>query len=277
MRCRSSSVPARRLNRSSRIKSDDTTRAGHLGRSAFFCTRSTSDGFRDHFDGATGAFGGAKRAALAIIVIEAETVAGTQFDHRIVRADAVAVVALEAIATGKTPARLVKRVGLVEPTLYLLKSVLPAGAFEHRPHRLRCIGVIPGIELVETRQLVLFHRRMGGAAQPGVDMKRGFLAVANSHRDGALRGNHVAAGEDAGMPGHHVRVDLHHAVLDLQSGHAIEQRQIDILAEREHQRFSLQRLEFAGRLRKALLVELHFLDGKYPVSYTHLRAHETVL
>src|SRR5450756_3024788 len=124
MRCRSSSVPARRLNRSSRIKSDDTTRAGHLGRSAFFCPDVASDGFGDHFDGATGAFGGAKRAALAIIVIEAETVAGTQFDHRIVRADAVAVVALEAIATGKTPARLVKRVGLVEPTLYLLKSAV---------------------------------------------------------------------------------------------------------------------------------------------------------
>src|ERR1019366_5091932 len=138
-------------------------------------TRSTSDGFRDHIDGAAGAFGGAKPAALAIIVIEAEAVAGAQFDHRIVRADAVAVVALEAIATGKTPARLVKRVGLVKPALYLLKSVLPAGAFEHRPHRLRRIGVIPAIELVETRQLVLFCQRMGGAAQPGVDMKRRFL------------------------------------------------------------------------------------------------------
>src|SRR5450759_2465905 len=128
-------------------------------------TRSTSDGFRDHIDGAAGAFGGAKPAALAIIVIEAEAVAGAQFDHRIVRADAVAVVALEAIATGKTPARLVKRVGLVEPALHLLESALPASNFEHRPHRLRCISVIPGIELVDARQFVFFRRRMDGAAQ----------------------------------------------------------------------------------------------------------------
>ena len=38
---------------------------------------------------------------------------------------------------------------------------------------------------------------------------------------------------------------------------------IDILAEREHQRVGFQRLEFAGRLRKALVVELHFLDREH--------------
>src|ERR1035438_9967195 len=53
-----------------------------------------------------------------------------------------------------------QRVGLFKPAFYLLKSVLPAGAFEHRPHRLRRIGVIPAIELVKTRQLVLFRRRI---------------------------------------------------------------------------------------------------------------------
>src|ERR1700693_4702559 len=172
MRCRSSSVPARRLNRLSQTNGDGSAWAGRLGRPA-----SSSDGFRGPLGGAPGAFGGAKPAALAIIVIEAEAVAGTQFDHRIVRADAVAVVALEAIATGKTPARLVKRVGLVEPALHLLERALSASNFEHRPHRLRCIGVVPGIEFVEGGELMLFRRRKDGNAQPRIDVMSRFFAM----------------------------------------------------------------------------------------------------
>jgi len=53
---------------------------------------------RRHFNGATWAFGGAQPAALAVIVVEFEPVAGTELDHRVVGADAVAVVAFEAIA-----------------------------------------------------------------------------------------------------------------------------------------------------------------------------------
>jgi hypothetical protein len=56
------------------------------------------DSFRDHFDSSAWAFGLAKPAALAIIVIKLEAVARTQFDHGIIRADAVAVVALKTIA-----------------------------------------------------------------------------------------------------------------------------------------------------------------------------------
>ena len=56
--------------------------------------------------------------------------------------------------------------------------------------------------------------------------------------------------------------NLHRAVLDLQSRHAVEQRQVDVLPEREHQRVGLQRLELAGRLREALVVEPHLLDGE---------------
>ena len=43
-------------------------------------------------------------------------------------------------------------------------------------------------------------------------------------------------------------------------GNALQQRQIDILAEREHDGIRLQGFEFAGRLRKALVVERHLLD-----------------
>ena len=100
-----------------------------------------------------------------------------------------------------------------------------------------------------------------GAAQPGVDVARRLLAVADADGDGALGRHHVAAGEDALVAGHHPRVDLDHdAVLDLEARHAVEQRQVGLLAEREHERVGRELLELAGRLRKAGLVELHLLE-----------------
>ena len=54
------------------------------------------------------------------------------------------------------------------------------------------------------------------------------------------------------------------AVVDLEARYAVEQREIDVLAEREHDRVGLERLELAGRLREALLVELHPLDRQPP-------------
>ena len=62
------------------------------------------------------------------------------------------------------------------------------------------------------------------------------------------------------MPGHHVRADLDDAVLDLEAGHAVEQREVGLLAEREDEGVRLELLELAGRLRKAVLVELHPLE-----------------
>ncbi len=56
--------------------------------------------------------------------------------------------------------------------------------------------------------------------------------------------------------------DLDDAVLDREAGHAVEQRQVDVLPERQHQRIGLERLELAGRLREALVVERHLLDGQ---------------
>ena len=54
--------------------------------------------------------------------------------------------------------------------------------------------------------------------------------------------------------------DLDHAVLDLDARHAVEQRQVGVLAEREHHGVRLQLLELAGGLGEAGLVELHLLD-----------------
>ncbi len=57
-----------------------------------------------------------------------------------------------------------------------------------------------------------------------------------------------------------LRVDLDHAAVDLETRHAVEQRKIHVLAQREHDRVGFQRLELAGRLRHAFLVERHLLD-----------------
>ena len=97
-------------------------------------------------------------------------------------------------------------------------------------------------------------------AQPAVDVAGGLLAVPDADRDRALVGHHVAAGEDPRVAGHHVRRRPDHAVLDLDARHAVEQRQVGVLAEREHHRVRLELLELAGGLGEARLVELHLLD-----------------
>ncbi len=47
---------------------------------------SNLDVFWDHIDGAAGALGGADAAALAVVVVELEVLAGPELDHRVVRA-----------------------------------------------------------------------------------------------------------------------------------------------------------------------------------------------
>src|SRR6516164_10085960 len=91
-------------------------------------------------------------------------------------------------------------------------------------------------------------------------MPRRLLAVPDGDRDGPLGRHHIAARKNAGITGYHVRPDAHYAVLDLESRHAIEERQVDVLAKREHERISLERFEFSRRLREPGGVEDHFLD-----------------
>ena len=71
----------------------------------------------DRLDRAARAFLGADAAALAIIEVELETHARPELDHGIVGTDAVAIVALEAVAAGQAPPRLEQRVGLIEACL----------------------------------------------------------------------------------------------------------------------------------------------------------------
>jgi hypothetical protein len=108
---------------------------------------------------------------------------------------------------------------------------------------------------------------------------RRLLAVADGDRDGALARHHVAAGEDARMAGHHAGIDRDRTVVESQSRHHGEQPQVDVLAQRQHQRIGLDGLELAGRLREAGFIQRHllhhqrclagFLDGGEPL---HLHA-----
>src|SRR3954447_2281505 len=66
-----------------------------------------------HLDGAAGAFGGAPAAAPAVVVVDL-VLAVAELDDGVVRADAVAVVAAEAVAAGHAAARLEQRGGVVQ-------------------------------------------------------------------------------------------------------------------------------------------------------------------
>src|SRR5579863_9004332 len=143
---------------------------------------------RHHVDRAAWALGGAQAAAFAIVVIELEALARTELDDGVVGADAVAIVAFEAIAATQAAARFVERVGGVEAAHDLLEILDTARGLDQRANGRRRVLVIPGVEAVETRGSVLWRGLTRDAAQKGVDMARRLLGVADGDRDGALGG-----------------------------------------------------------------------------------------
>src|SRR5690348_6339728 len=130
--CASVSPPGHHLVIEHRLP-DSTSRSGFLGA---------------HLDGATGAFGGAQAAALAVVVVDLVLAVG-ELDDGVVGADAVAVVAAEAVAAGHAAARLVQRRAGVEPAGHLVEGADPPGRLEPGPHGVRRIGVIPGVQGTE--------------------------------------------------------------------------------------------------------------------------------
>jgi hypothetical protein len=79
-----------------------------------------------HLDGSAGAFSHAEVAGLAVVVVEL-VLAVAELDDRVVRADAVAVVASEAVAAGHAAARLEQRGRLVEARKRLRVPALAEG------------------------------------------------------------------------------------------------------------------------------------------------------
>ena len=94
-----------------------------------------SNCFRDHLDGAAGAFLSADAATLAIIQVELETHAGPELDHGIVGTDAVAIIALETVSAGQAAARLIERIALVEALDHFLEGRGTARQFQQRLQR----------------------------------------------------------------------------------------------------------------------------------------------
>ena len=93
---------------------------------------------------------------------------------------------------------------------------------------------------------------------------------ADRHRP--LGGHDVAPGEDPRVPGHERRVDHDGPVRHGEVRDAVEQGQVGLLAEREHEGVRLEVLELAGRLRETGLVELHALHAQVPgVGVRHRR------
>ena len=87
--------------------------------------------------------------------LNSKPIARPELDHGVVGTDAVAIVALEAVAAGQAAPRLVERIALVEALDHLLEGRGAARHFQHRPQRLGRFAVIPGVELVGGGDLVL--------------------------------------------------------------------------------------------------------------------------
>ena len=102
------------------------------------------------------------------------------------------------------------------------------------------------------------------AAEPSVDVARGERSVTDRDRDRAIVWHHVAAGKDALAAGHHVRSDADDAVGHLDLRDPLDQAEIGVLAEGEHERVGLELVELAGRLGVAAVVELHPFDDQTP-------------
>ena len=98
-------------------------------------------------------------------------------------------------------------------------------------------------------------------AEPGIDIACGPLAVADRDGDGLFPGNHIAAGENARMAGHHVGADHDRAVRsELDAGQLAQKAAVGLLAERKHDRVGLERLEPSRGMGPALGIEFHHLD-----------------
>src|ERR1035437_7273693 len=142
--------------------------------------------FRHHLDGTAGTLGGADAATLAVVVVEREAPARAELDHGIVWTDALAVVALEAVAAAHAAPRLEYRGLLVDVADDFSEARRAANDVEHRADGSRRIRVVAGVHLPAIGDVGLRLRRGLLAAQEGVAIARRLLAEADGGRDVAL-------------------------------------------------------------------------------------------
>src|SRR5688572_5739922 len=166
-----------------RALGSDGEAGGHpLGR--WKLARRMRSGLWRHVDGVARALletGGAPGTEIEFDPIEP---ALPQLDDRLLGTCSVAVVALEAVAAGETPRRLIARLALRQPRHDFVES---------RALRHRQLGVLAPIGIEEQRQVeqLVRDRRMlrrllvDPAPQPRIDVARRLLAVADRRGHGA--------------------------------------------------------------------------------------------
>src|SRR5512147_2540717 len=190
--------------------------------------------FRDHADRMARTLLEADRAARAQIVEILIAFPRPELGDRVLRTRAEAAVALEAVAAGQAALGFVNCFLFVQPVHHLFER---GAALLHLRTRLRTladIGVVPEVQLVERCEILLRRFDVILAAQERVDVARRLLAVTDADRHRPLRGHHVAAGEQAGAAGHHLRRHDHRAViLELDARNVAEERRVGVLAEGE--------------------------------------------
>ena len=173
----------------------------------------------------------ADAAALAVVIVELVALARAELDDRAVRADAVAVVALHAVAAGEAAPCLEDRVLLGQAMLHFVEVASAAGCLELRTHGLRSLGVVPRVHVLELRVLVLGLLLVDGTLEVGVDGAGGVLAHADGVGHGPVAGRAVAGCEDpldGGLEGD--RIDDQGVLLELQLLELLDRGLVDVLA-----------------------------------------------
>ena len=202
----------------------------------------------------------ARGTAGAQIELDPVEPAFPQLDNRLLGARGVAVVALEAIAAGEAAGGFVARLGLRKAG----DDLVEARAFRHRQ-----LGVLAAcrvekhgqIELLVRDRRVLRRLLVDTAPQPRIDVARRLLAVPDGRRHRPRAADHVAAREDAGGRAH---VLVHFddvAPADAHVGHLLQELDVGVLSDGQHQRIGLERLEPPrSRAARAVGQHLHLFD-----------------
>jgi hypothetical protein len=217
----------------------------------------------DHLDGVARALFETDAAAGAQVEIDPVAAAKAEPGNRLLMTSGKAIVAFEAVAAGQATLCLATRRDLTEPGHDLFEAAHPFRQFERL--------LLSRIGLAEHRRAQHRERDKGRlrqfdiilATQPAVDVARGALAMPDRDRDGAFGWHHVAAREYPRMTRHQMFVDDYRAVpLELDAGHPSEEGAVGQLPERQHNGVGFEHLDLAGRVRPAVFVEMHALDGQ---------------
>ena len=134
-----------------------------------------------------------------------------------------------------------------------------------RPHRPRRIRVVPGVQPGELSWLVL--QAVVAARRSQASMLRAAFFPCPTATVTVRSAGTISP--PAKMPSwpviRSVPTWAFDTVVDLETGDAVEEREIGLLPEGEHGRVDLGLLELAGQLQEAGLVELHPLDDQLPL------------